>query len=736
LLTIEGIVKDIVFRNELNSYTVAKLDTEDGEATIVGKIPIINLGETLKVEGEWVYHPTYGEQLKVTNVSLVVPSTVNGIEKYLSSGLIPYIGPKTARKIVEKFGLDTLDIIQYNPERLKEIEGIGDKKLEKIVTAYREQTEIRDIMMFLQQFGITPNYSMRIYKKYGKDTISILTENPYKLSEDIYGIGFKKADKIAENMGISKTSPYRIQGGIRYVLNTYAANGHSYVPLEELTEEVSKLLEIEGDLIADSLRDLAIKGIVHILTVGEELRIYYTPYHVAENNVARKIVELARAELKSLNIDVDEMIKSIEEEENIQFAKRQIEAIKESIENGMVVITGGPGTGKTTIINAIIRIFQEEGLKVSLAAPTGRAAKRMTEATGMEAKTIHRLLEYSYMDEEMVFGRDEDSPLETNLLIVDEASMVDILLMNSLLKAIVPGTRLILVGDVDQLPSVGAGNVLRDIINSQAVKVVKLDEIFRQAKESHIVVNAHRINKGEYPILNKGKDFFFIKEQDPNKIVNIILNLCKERLPSYYGVDPVKDIQVLTPMKKGDVGLNSLNRHLQEVLNPKSLHKKERQIGEEIFRVGDKVMQIKNNYSIEWEVIEDGLVVERGEGVFNGDLGTIMDIDEESGSLKVLFDEGKEVEYTFDQLDELKLSYAITIHKSQGSEFPIVVMPIYSGPQMLLTRNLLYTAITRAKKLVVLVGEEKYLMMMIRNNRIDKRYSSLDYKINNMMSMY
>ncbi len=736
MLTIEGIVKDIVFRNELNSYTVAKLDTEDGEATIVGKIPIINLGETLKVEGEWVYHPTYGEQLKVTNVSLVVPSTVNGIEKYLSSGLIPYIGPKTARKIVEKFGLDTLDIIQYNPEKLKEIEGIGDKKLEKIVTAYREQSEIRDIMMFLQQFGITPNYSMRIYKKYGKDTISILTENPYKLSEDIYGIGFKKADKIAENMGISKTSPYRIQGGIRYVLNTYAANGHSYVPLEELTEEVSKLLEIEGDLIADSLRDLAIKGIVHILTVGEELRIYYTPYHVAENNVARKIVELARAELKSLNIDVDEMIKSIEEEENIQFAKRQIEAIKESIENGMVVITGGPGTGKTTIINAIIRIFQEEGLKVSLAAPTGRAAKRMTEATGMEAKTIHRLLEYSYMDEEMVFGRDEDSPLETDLLIVDEASMVDILLMNSLLKAVVPGTRLILVGDVDQLPSVGAGNVLRDIINSQAVKVVKLDEIFRQAKESHIVVNAHRINKGEYPILNKGKDFFFIKEQDPNKIVNIILDLCKERLPSYYGVDPVKDIQVLTPMKKGEVGLNSLNRHLQEVLNPKSPHKKERQIREEIFRVGDKVMQIKNNYSIEWEVIEDGLVVERGEGVFNGDLGTIMDIDEESGSLKVLFDEGKEVEYTFDQLDELKLSYAITIHKSQGSEFPIVVMPIYSGPQMLLTRNLLYTAITRAKKLVVLVGEEKYLMMMIKNNRIDKRYSSLDYKINNMMSMF
>lgn len=736
MLTLEGIVKDIVFRNELNGYTVAKLDTEDGEATIVGNIPIINLGETLKVEGDWVYHPTYGEQLKITNVSLVVPSTLSGIEKYLSSGLIPYIGPKTAKKIVEKFGLDTLDIIQYNPERLKEIEGIGEKKMEKIVTAFREQAEIRDIMMFLQQYGITINYAVRIYKKYGKDTISILTENPYKLSEDIYGIGFKKADKIAENMGISKTSPFRIQGGIRFVLNNYAANGHSYVPVEELTEKTSQLLEVEGELVLDAIRDLAIKGVVHILTVGEEIRIYYTPYHVAENNVAKKIVELSQAELKALDIDVDERISKIEEEEKIKFANKQTEAIKEAIKNGIVVITGGPGTGKTTIINAIIKIFQEEGLNVSLAAPTGRAAKRMTEATGVEAKTIHRLLEFSYMDEAMAFGRDEDSPLETDLLIVDEASMVDILLMNSLLKAIVPGTRLILVGDVDQLPSVGAGNVLRDIINSGAVKVVKLDEIFRQAKESHIVVNAHRINKGQYPILNKGKDFFFIKEEKPSEIVNIILELCKKRLPSYYGVDPVKDIQVLTPMKKGDVGLNSLNRHLQQVLNPKAPYKKEKQIGEEIFRVGDKVMQIKNNYSIEWELIEDGVVVERGEGVFNGDLGTIIDIDEEDRIMKVLFDEGKEVEYTFDQLDELKLSYAITIHKSQGSEFPIVVIPIYWGPPMLLTRNLLYTAITRAKKLVVLVGDEKYLKRMIGNNRIDKRYSSLDYKINNMLSIF
>ena len=736
MLTLEGIVKDIVFRNELNGYTVAKLDTDDGEATIVGNIPVISIGETLSVEGDWIYHPTYGEQLKINSVSLVVPSTVNGIEKYLSSGLIPHIGPKTARKIVDRFGLDTFDIIQYNPERLKEIDGIGEKKLEKIVTAFREQGEIRDIMMFLQQYGITHSYAIRIYKKYGRDTISILSENPYKLSEDIYGIGFIKADKIAENMGISKTSPYRIQGGIRYVINTYAANGHSYVPIDELSKKASQLLQVESELIHEAIRDLAIKGVVHILTIDEEIRVYYTPFHIAENNVAKKIVELSKAELKDLNIDIDEKIKSIEKEENIKFAQRQIEAIRESIKNGMVVITGGPGTGKTTIINAIIKIFQEEGLKVNLAAPTGRAAKRMTEATGTEAKTIHRLLEYSYMDEEMVFGLDEDTPLDTDLLIVDEASMVDILLMNSLLKAIVPGTRLILVGDVDQLPSVGAGNVLRDIINSHAVRVVKLDEIFRQAKESFIIVNAHRINKGQYPILNKGSDFFFIREQNSSKIVDVILQLCKDRLPTYYGVDPIKDIQVLTPMKKGDVGLNSLNRHLQEVLNPKAPYKKEKQIGEEVFRVGDKVMQIKNNYSIEWEIIEEGIVKERGEGVFNGDLGMVMDIDEDNRTLKVLFDEGKEVEYSYDQLDELKLSYAITIHKSQGSEFPVVVMPIFWGPPMLLTRNLLYTAITRAKKLVVLVGDEKYLKAMIGNNHIDKRYSSLDYKIRNAVLMY
>lgn len=730
-------VEDIIFRNETNSYTVATLDTADGKATIVGYIPFINIGETIRAEGEWIYHKTYGEQLEISNVSLVVPSTLNGIEKYLSSGLIPYIGPKTAKRIVEKFGLDALDIIQYNPERLKEIEGIGDKKLEKIVEAFGEQSELREIMVFLQQYGITPNYGIRIYKKYGKDTIKIISQNPYRLSEDVFGIGFKTADKIAQNMGISFESPYRIEGGIRFVINSYAGRGHTYVPKDELIVNTAELLEVENNLIEESLRDLAIKGILHIMNINEETLIYYTPFHIAENNVSRKIVELSRVDLKDMDINLDRAIKTIEGEDGIEFANKQREAIKESINNGMIVITGGPGTGKTTIINAIIKIFQDQGLKVSLAAPTGRAAKRMTETTGIESKTIHRLLEYSYMEEEMAFGLDEDAPLETDLLIIDEASMVDILLMNSLLKAVVPGTRLVLVGDVDQLPSVGAGNVLKDIIESGVVKVVKLDEIFRQAEESMIVVNAHRINKGEMPLLNEmEKDFYFIKENNPNNIVNTILDLCNSRLPNYYGVDPFKDIQVLTPMKKGDVGINLLNKHLQNILNPKAYGKKEKLIGEELLRVGDKVMQIKNNYSIEWEIIKNGVVDEKGEGVFNGDFGTILDIDEEDRTIKILFDDEKEVDYNFNQLDELKLSYATTVHKSQGSEFPVVIMPIYWGPPMLLTRNLLYTAITRARKLVVLVGEERYLKTMISNNRITKRYSSLDYKIRNILTAF
>ena len=737
MLSLEGVIEDIKFRNETNGYTVAKLVTSDGPVTIVGYTPIINLEETVKVEGEWIYHATYGEQLSFTSMRTVLPSTVVGIEKYLASGLIPFIGPKTAKRIVEKFGLDSLDIIQYHPEKLKQIEGIGEKKLEKIVEAYSEQRELRDVMVFLQQFNITVNYGIKIYKKYGKDTINVISENPYKLSEDIFGIGFKTADKIAQNMGISIESPNRIEAGVRYNIMEYAGNGHCYVPKEELIVHTSKLLKVEKELIEEAIRSLAIKGELHISNNGEETLVYYTPFHIAENNVSTKIIEISRTELKKLEVDVEEEIKKIEEEGKLSFASKQILAIKESLNNGMVVVTGGPGTGKTTTINAIINIFEDLKLKVILAAPTGRAAKRMSETTGREAKTIHRLLEYSFMEEDMAFGKDEDSPIEADLIIVDEASMIDILLMHSLLKAIGPGTRLILVGDIDQLPSVGPGNVLKDIISSGVIKVVMLDEIFRQAEESMIIVNAHKINKGDFPLLNeKDKDFYFMTKPDPSMIVDTIVSLCNERLPSFYGIDAIRDIQVLTPMKRGDVGLNALNKHLQEVLNPKTEYKKEKQMGDEIFRVGDKIMQIKNNYTTEWKLMKDGLEVEKGEGVFNGDFGFITDIDEEDMTLKVLFDEEKEVEYSFNQLDELKLAYATTVHKSQGSEFPIVIMPIYWGPPMLLTRNLLYTAITRAKQLVVLVGEEKYLSMMIKNNLITNRYSSLDTKIRSLANVF
>lgn len=737
-MTLEGTIEDIIFRNEENSYTIAKMESEGELVTIVGYLPFVNVDETLEVQGDFTYHNEYGEQFKVENVVIVTPSTEKGIERYLSSGMIPFIGPKTARNIVEKFGLDSLDIIQMNPERLKEIDGIGDKKLEKIVTAFEEQGEIRNIMVFLQQYGITANYSMKIYNKYGSNTVALIKENPYRLSEDIYGIGFKTADRIAQNMGVEQDSPYRIKGGINYILNKSSSEGHVYLPKPELIRRAREILMVDEKLIEESLMDLLFKRLVHIMNYGDDVIVYSLPLYQAESYVSRKIVEISLGEQRELDIDIDKEIDRVELEDGIEFGSRQREAIRESAENGFLVITGGPGTGKTTTINSIIKIFENESREVTLAAPTGRAAKRMTETTGKEAKTIHRLLEYSFMEEEsMAFGIDEDNPLDTDLLIIDEASMIDILLMSSLLKAVNKGTRLILVGDIDQLPSVGPGNVLRDIIDSKAVKVVVLDEIFRQAEESMIVVNAHRINKGLGPYLNiKDKDFFFLKEKDPLKIRDTIKDLCSERLPEYYGLDPLKDIQVLTPMRKGDVGVIQLNKSLQNTLNPEHILKKEKQSGDNLYRVGDKVMQIKNNYSIEWEIRKEGVLIEKGEGVYNGDIGEIRDIDHEASSMTIVFDDEKEVDYEFGNLDELTLSYATTVHKSQGSEFPVMVMPIYWGPPMLLTRNLLYTAITRAKALVVLIGDERYLNTMIRNNQIAKRYSTLDYRINQILKEY
>lgn len=737
LLVIEGVVEEIIFRNEDNGFTVGKLNTSDGMITIVGNVPFINLEEMISIEGEWIYHNTFGEQFKFESIQTMVPSTVTGIENYLASGLLPGIGPKTAEKIVELFGMDSLDIIQYNPEKLKKIPGIGDKKLEKITEAFEEQRDLRDIMVYLQQYEISVNNGIKIYKKYGRDTIRTISENPYKLSEDVYGIGFRTADKIAEQMGISTESPYRYEAGLKFTVMQSANEGHCYIPEKELLQKASQLLEVNQEQLHEPLRDLALRNSFYIINDGEQNLIYYMPYHIAENTVARKVVELSRVEFDEIEIDLDNEIKKIQKSEDIEFGNKQIIAIKESLENGMIVITGGPGTGKTTTINAIIKICEDLNLDVVLGAPTGRAAKRMTETTGKEAKTIHRLLEFAPFESEMGFNKDEDSPLEGDVIIIDEASMIDILLMNNLLKAIDPGTRLILVGDIDQLPSVGPGNVLKDIINSGVINVVMLDEIFRQAEESMIIVNAHKINKGEKLILNqKDKDFYFMNERTTRGTVETIINLNKERLPNFYGVDPIRDIQVLTPMKKGEVGINSLNKHLQASLNPKSPDKEERQFGDELFRVGDKVMQIKNNYKTEWKLIRRGIQVDTGEGVFNGDFGYITDIDNEEKIVRVLFDEEKEVEYEFTQLDELKLAYATTVHKSQGSEFPVIVMPIHWGPPMLLTRNLIYTAVTRARQLVVLVGEERYMDMMIKNNKIATRYSSLDRKIRDYLAVF
>lgn len=736
-MVIEGIVEEIIFRNETNGYTVGRLNTSDGDITIVGYAPFINIEENVSLEGDLIFHDKYGEQFSFTSIKTVLPSTLKGIENYLSSGLIPSIGPKTAKKIVDRFGLDSLDIIQYNPERLKEVEGIGDKKLKRIVEAYDEQREIRDIMVYLQQYDISINNGIKIYKKYGTETIKVVSENPYRLSEDVHGIGFKTADNIAKKMGVNPDSPYRIEAGLKFVMMECASEGHCYLPKEELINKTSKLLDADVEKLEDGVRELALKNNFYLINKDNQIDVYYAPYHLAENNVARKVVDLAGVDFDELDIDIDKEIENIEIESNITFADKQKLAIKESLENGMMVITGGPGTGKTTIINAIITICDNLSLEVVLAAPTGRAAKRMSETTGKEAKTIHRLLEMSFIEEELGFTRDEESPIEADLVIIDEASMIDILLMNNLLKAINPGTRLILVGDVDQLPSVGPGNVLKDIISSGSIKVVVLDEIFRQAEESMIIVNAHRINKGLGPILNeKNKDFFFISQNNSNFILQTLMDLIKTRLPQFYGFDSQKDIQILTPMKKGELGIISLNKEIQQILNPKSKGRNEKQVGSEIFRVGDKVMQIKNNYKLEWKILHSGIEIDKGEGVFNGDIGYIIDIDNEEGILKVIFDEEKEVEYDFKQLDELRLAYATTVHKSQGSEFPVVIMPISSGPPMLLTRNLLYTAITRARSLVVLVGEERYMYMMIKNNLIAKRYSSLDRKIKEYLNLF
>lgn len=726
---LEGMISEIVFKNEDNGYTIAHLVNESDEIVVVGCMPTLAIGESIEVEGKWVNHKIYGTQFEVNSFMPVTPSSLEGIYVYLSSGMIHGIGEKMAKRIIDKFGVDTLNVIQNSPEKLQEVEGIGSKKVKQIVKSYEEDRELRNIIIELSPFGITPNYCLKIYKKYKSSAIEIINKNPYQLAEDIRGIGFKVADSIANKIGIDKNSKDRVCQGILYTLNKSLSNGHTYLPEHVLIQDSEKLLELNGEIIKECIMMLVYNQKIHIERVNNENLIYLMPYYLAENGVCSQIVKLSQYEFEDLKIDIDSEINSLEEDKKIKLAEKQILAVKESINSGVLIITGGPGTGKTTTINAIIDIFENNGKNVTLAAPTGRAAKRMSETSDKEAKTIHRLLEMGFSkDDDLTFFKDEEDPINSDVIIVDEVSMVDIILMYNLLRAIKLGTRVILVGDSDQLPSVGAGNVLKDMIDSNIINVVKLNKIFRQAQESMIIVNAHKINNGEPLYLNtKGKDFFFIRKSTNEEILNEIIGLVNERLPKFYKVDKLKDIQVLSSMRKGELGVTNLNIELQKYLNKKEKFKVEESFSKRLFRVGDKVMQVKNNYTKKWETEDQK---ESGEGIYNGDIGYVYHIDKDKKTIYVLFDQTKIVSYLYDELDEIDHSFCTTIHKSQGSEFPVVVLPITWAPPMLLSRNLLYTAVTRAKKLVVLVGDVKYLEYMIKNNRVNQRYSNLGYKLN------
>lgn len=730
----EGAVDSIIYKNESNGYTVARLKKDKDTITAVGYMPLVNEGQTVTIRGEWVNHPEYGQQLKVESYAESAPSSTAGIEKYLSSGFIEGVGPVTAKRLVEKFGVDTLDIIEYNPKRMTEIEGIGEKKASVISSSLQQQKGLRNVMVFLQTYGISSGNSIKIYKLYGQNAINAIKENPYRLTTDVFGIGFKTADTIAQRLGIERTSKYRLMAGIKYLLAEYSANGHTYLPADILIKKASELLGVDGDMLQDACVSLVLGKEIMIEDMDGVKAVYLMPFYYSELGVSKRMLELLSSKTGNTDERIDLEISEYEEKSGIEFAPQQREAIKCAVSHGTAIITGGPGTGKTTIIKCIISIMEGQGLNIVLAAPTGRAAKRMTETTGREAKTIHRLLEIGYMDDsdEMVFLKDDSDPIEADVVIIDEASMIDIILMNSLLKAIAPGTRLIIVGDVDQLPSVGPGNVLRDLIESGIIPVVRLTDIYRQSEESMIIVNAHRINRGELPYLNvKDKDFFFLEIPSQEAVLNTILDIVKNRLPRFKeGLNPLTQIQVMTPMRKGVCGVYNLNQKLQEALNPPSNDKDERRIKDGILRVGDRVMQIKNNYEITWERM-DG----RGSGksVFNGDMGYVEYIDNEENAVSVIYDEDKRVIYDFTNIDEIELSYAVTIHKSQGSEFPVVVMPAVWGPPMLMTRNLLYTAVTRAKEMVVIAGSRQVLAAMVGNNRISKRFSGLEYRMRKLM---
>lgn len=724
----EGTVIEILFSNDSNGYTVARIKIEDDEEVITGYMPGLTTGENIEVEGSWNIHEIYGRQFNVNAYKIVLPSTLNGILSFLSSGVITGVGKKMAERIVDRFGLKTLEVLQNSPEDLLEIDGIGRKKLGPIIESYNENMGVKNIIISLAPYGISPRICMKIYKKYGSSSIDVISSNPYRLIDDIVGVGFTTADEIAKKCGIESDAKFRVEQGVLHILKKAVNNGHTFLPEEVLREEASKLLELSVDTVDEGIFELALERRLVVEKYGSHNFMYLTAFYNAETEVCANIWRLNSQRFKDVLIDVESELEDIQERDGIYLAQAQRTAALQAFESGIMVLTGGPGTGKTTTINTIINLFRIAGKKVVLAAPTGRAAKRMTETTKKEAQTIHRLLEMAFdMDDRVIFSKSEEEPIDADVVIVDEASMIDIFLMDNLLKAIGKNTRLILVGDVDQLPSVGAGNVLNDIISSGVVNTIKLTEIFRQAKESNIIVNAHRINNGEDIIANqKNGDFYFINKEGDEEILREIRSLVGGRLSKFYKVDPLKDIQVLSPMRKGSVGVTSMNYELQQVLNPRKNERLEVELMKRVFRVGDKVMQIKNNYSKKWEN-EAGN--DSGEGIYNGDIGYVYHIDKQNKTIYILFDEHKIFKYKYDELDEIEHCFCTTVHKSQGSEFPVVVIPMSWGPPMLLSRNLLYTAVTRAKKLVVVVGQKKYLDFMISNNKNNERYSNLSYKL-------
>lgn len=731
----EGYVERIVFRNAENGYTVLSISQDDEELTCVGTFTFINEGEYIEVTGTLIEHPLYGEQLKVESYQVKEPEDAMSMERYLGSGAIKGIGPALAARIVKKFKMDSFRVIEEEPERLAEVKGITERKAREIAEQFEDKREMRNAMMFLQQYGISNSLGLKIYKEYGPTVYNVLKENPYRLAEDIKGIGFKLADEIAHKVGIHVNSDFRIKAGIIYTLGLAGQSGHTYVPEELLIQKSSELLGLSIEEIEKHLMDMSLDKRLVMKEDADGKVIYNSTLYYMEMNCARMLLDLNL----SYQVDIAAMEKrilSIEETDEIELDKMQRMAVMEGSRNGVLVITGGPGTGKTTTINTLIRLFESEGMDIMLAAPTGRAAKRMSETTGYEAQTIHRMLELKASIEEnegMHFERNETNPLETDVIIIDEMSMVDIYLFHALLKALVVGTRLILVGDINQLPSVGPGNVLRDIIDSKSFPVVELKKIFRQAAESDIILNAHKINAGKQIALdNKSMDFFMLQRMDVNHIISVVIQLIQEKMPRYVHAEPY-DIQVLTPMRKGELGVERLNRILQQYLNPPDENKKEKEVSDGLFREGDKVMQVKNNYQLAWEITNSyGIVIEKGTGVFNGDCGVIKEINFFAELVTVQFEEEKTVEYRFTELDELELAYAITVHKSQGSEYPAVVIPVLSGPRMLFTRNILYTAVTRAKSCVTLVGNSEVIKYMIENVNNQKRYTSLDKRIEEM----